>query len=432
MLEREPENPGALILRAEQSIQRKDYAAAVSQARRVLRNRPNSTQALGLLARAHMGTNSLDLAKENFLHILALRPQSQLALLNLASIAVREGDGDAGQGYAATALRANPESSAAAQLLVTAFALQGNTKEAVQQAQFLADSESNAALGTYVLAAVHFGNQDYEKAAGYFEETLQREPLVREALVGLTNSLVALGKREEAYDYLGRFRATHPEVPRANLLLAALHAADGNGSHAIELLKNAIEIDPTLISSYEQLGKLYAEANNNEQALATFEQGLLQSPEALNLVLLKAQVLESTGKFAAARNVYERALRLNSDSTVARNNLAVLLSEHDGGDDALQRALTLMRPYAGESEPVLLDTLGWIYHKLGEPEQAVFYLQKAIDYGGNDPLMHFHLGMARAGVGATAQARLALEQALVMSPTFTGAEWARAALEELR
>lgn len=129
--------------------------------------------------------------------------------------------------------------------------------------------------------------------------------------------------------------------------------------------------------------------------------------------------------------MYEQVLELDSELVVARNNLAVLLTEQDGSQAALNRAAELSRPFANSEAPPLLDTLGWVYYRLGDSEQATRYLKRAIDNGGTNPTMLYHLGMAYAQAGDSVRARDALEQALAKGTNFPGAPEAQATLSSL-
>ena len=166
-------------------------------------------------------------------------------------------------------------------------------------------------------------------------------------------------------------------------------------------------------------------------ALATYEEGLQISPYSSDLLLRKAQALEGQGRVDAARSAYEEALAINDELVVARNNLAILLTEHDGSEAAIQRAIELTRPFASSKVPALLDTLGWVYHHLGDSEQALSYLESALENSSKDPTMHFHLGMAHLKAGNSTSAKEALEVALNLDSTFAGAEEARKTLSSL-
>jgi tetratricopeptide (TPR) repeat protein len=47
-----------------------------------------------------------------------------------------------------------------------------------------------------------------------------------------------------------------------------------------------------------------------------------------------------------------------------------------------------VRPYAG----FILDSLGWLYHKRGNHEQAYTYLRRSIMTGDVDPVIYEHMG----------------------------------------
>jgi len=431
VLELEPENPDALLIQAAEELRGQNYTDAVGKARTVLRNRPESVPALGLLAEAHLRSNSIDLARDNFQQIIALEPQNSIALTKLATLSLRTGELETAREYAATAVRANPANSEAARLLVSAYTKEGNTTEALAQAQLLADSENSQVLGTYLLGAVHYANKNYPQAIEYFQSTLKHEPRAVEAQELLVNAFLATDNKAAAYNHLTAFSAEFPDNHTSRTLLAKLHLQDGDKDRAEAFYREAIRIAPAHPDAYEQLGAIQALAGDHAGALAIFDQGLAQIPDNVALLLRKAQAYEALGNPAEARPLYEEAIAANSELVVARNNLAVILTDHDGSPAALQQASELMRPYANSKVPVLLDTLGWVYYRLNDSEQAITYLQAAIDNGGTDPTMHFHLAMAQAQAGNSGAAKAAIEQALATNPTFPQADEAQALLSTL-
>ncbi|OPX18673.1 MAG: hypothetical protein BZ151_13495, partial [Desulfobacca sp. 4484_104] len=90
---------------------------------------------------------------------------------------------------------------------------------------------------------------------------------------------------------------------------------------------------------------------------------------------------------------YEDALQVNAEFVPAMNNLAWLYAEHGGNID---RALSLaedakrLRP----DDPRITDTLGWIYYKKNIFTRAAVYLREAAEKLGDNPVVHYHLGMA--------------------------------------
>lgn len=82
-------------------------------------------------------------------------------------------------------------------------------------------------------------------------------------------------------------------------------------------------------------------------------------------------------------------------------------------------------------DPNIADTLGWIYYKKNASLLAVSLLKEAADKLPNEPLVHYHLGMAQAKNGEVAAAKDALQTALKLNQHFTGAEDAKKTLSGL-
>ncbi|HBJ91366.1 MAG TPA: hypothetical protein DDZ43_00680, partial [Hyphomonadaceae bacterium] len=64
-----------------------------------------------------------------------------------------------------------------------------------------------------------------------------------------------------------------------------------------------------------------------------------------------------------------------------------------------QQAVAL-QPYSG----YIVDSLGWAYYRLGQYEQAVTYLEHAVELSSNDPTLNDHLGDAYWRVGRRIEA----------------------------
>lgn len=93
-----------------------------------------------------------------------------------------------------------------------------------------------------------------------------------------------------------------------------------------------------------------------------------------------------------------RALKNDPDNPNVLNSLAFLLAEEGVLlDKALQlcrKALTLKK-----DNPAYLDTLGWIYHRMGQSKIALFHLEKALAAHPENPHYQGHLAEARKSLG---------------------------------
>jgi len=96
------------------------------------------------------------------------------------------------------------------------------------------------------------------------------------------------------------------------------------------------------------------------------------------------------GKRDEAEDWYEKALALDGSSTTALNGLGYVLA--DGGSD-LTRALTLCKKAcdADPENPAYLDSLGWVYCKLGLENEARTYTRRARDHAPDNEVISRHL-----------------------------------------
>ena len=104
-----------------------------------------------------------------------------------------------------------------------------------------------------------------------------------------------------------------------------------------------------------------------------------------------------------------------NDGKALQRRAAELSQESGDLDQALacaQRAASLL-PEAGE----VSDTLGWIYLKKGQTDEAVEVLKALVEREPDTSTYQYHLGMALIGKGDRTNARTALENALLFSKT---------------
>ena len=77
----------------------------------------------------------------------------------------------------------------------------------------------------------------------------------------------------------------------------------------------------------------------------------------------------------------------------------------------LNRAVEL-RPNDG----YIVDSLGWVYFRLGEFNNAVERLERAVELEPGDPTINDHLGDAYWRVGREREARFQWKRALSLNP----------------
>src|SRR5438477_3152572 len=127
------------------------------------------------------------------------------------------------------------------------------------------------------------------------------------------------------------------------------------------LLRHVVEIDPTNLAAYGQLGQIYATQGQVDRAIAEFDELAKRDPKSVAAPTIVGMLLTAQNKREDAKKRYELALSIDQRAPVAANNLAWLYAE-DGGnlDVALQLAQSAKSGLP--DSPEVTDTLGWIYY----------------------------------------------------------------------
>lgn len=112
-----------------------------------------------------------------------------------------------------------------------------------------------------------------------------------------------------------------------------------------------------------------------------------------------------------ADEAYEWAIRLDSENDVALNNYAYYLSVRN---KKLEYAREMSRKALdiNPQNAAYLDTMGWIYFKMGEYDQAKKYIRAAVDTGSASPTVLEHMGDVYEKLGDLENARYYWRKAL--------------------
>jgi Flp pilus assembly protein TadD len=116
-----------------------------------------------------------------------------------------------------------------------------------------------------------------------------------------------------------------------------------------------------------------------------------------------------------AKQVARQALAARPKDPVAMNNLAYLLAETG---DSLEEALKLARDAVSKApnNAVFLDTLGFVYLKRDQNDEALDIFNRLIRSYPDDPACAYHTGLAWYQKGDRARAKTLLSHALELRP----------------
>ena len=427
----EPENVDAMLTQAKLKLQAGDFNGAIPDLRVVLKNAPESTEALGLMGAAQEKTGSTDLALDTYQRLLTIDGNNVGGLLAAGRLMVASNRTAEALPLLEAALKAQPGNPEATRLLTDLYSREQRWDDALSISAKLVENEQTTAMGYYLQGRTYLRKKDFKQAIKALEKSQEADPRIIESLTALVSSYMATEQKDKAMAYVTKHIEQNPEHLHARELKASLYINLEKTNKAEAELQSIIAEAPARISAYRALGRLYAMQNNLPAIESLYQQGLAANPDNTTLSLMLAEAYQVQGKNQQAIEQYEALLQATPDSLVVRNNLASLLLDYYNDEANIKRAVELSAALMNTENAAFLDTAGWAQYQAGNIPQALSLLQAAVANGGDAPIFHYHLGMAYHKSDMADKAKQHLSKAVADDANFAGVEQANKVLSVL-
>ena len=201
------------------------------------------------------------------------------------------------------------------------------------------------------------------------------------ATVRLSKFMTQQGQLDEARLYLQKLRLEHPQQS------AALY-----------------QIESELLSEQQLLDEAYDVLSN----------AISRDPNNIQLLYMRSLLSEQQNNFAQSEQDLRAILAKDSDNAMALNALGYTLTLHtDRYEEAhklIVRALEL-----NPGDPATIDSLGWVFYRLGNYEEAIKHLREALSKLP-DPEVAAHLGEVLWVTGEQEEATSVWQKVLEKDP----------------
>ena len=431
MLVIEEANHHALQLRAIFRRLDNNNIGAISDLRAVLKSDPTSVASLLMLGEAHTANNSIDLALDAYRNALELSPNDSNGVQKISQLLINRGNYTAAEPILTSHLERFPENADAHVLLIESYILQQRWNDALAATRELEKQDQQLARGIYLRGRVLYAREEYPAAITAFEEVLQLEPSAVEALSYLVNTMLITGEVGGAKTYLLKHIEAYPQQVHPLELQGSVYLSSGDFDAAIESYRAALLINPQRGSAHAALGRALQAKGDLLAALKAYDDGLKLSPTNVDLLNLKAGLLEALERYQDAVDSYNTVLAIDGDEVIASNNLAMLLIDYFPSEESFAQAFQLTSKFEDTNIAVLLDTRGWIYYHMEDYVSAKRVLKRAVEADGDESIFRFHLGMTYYRLGDNTSAKIELEKSLADDATFVGSDEASELVKSL-
>jgi len=176
---------------------------------------------------------------------------------------------------------------------------------------------------------------------------------------------------------------------------------------------------PRRIDALSRLGSILRAEERYDEAVEIYDRIMARvgAVERHHWPLLYARgvALERTKRWKRAEADFLRALELEPDQPLVLNYLGYSWADQgvrlDEARKMIERAVE-QRPNDG----YIVDSLGWVLHRVGKFSEAVVHLERAVELQPGDPIINDHLGDAYWGVGRYYEARFQWQRSLSLNP----------------
>jgi len=308
----------SLMNQAKTAAQDERLDEAVARMRKVLEQDPNIMDAWLTLGNWLGKTKRVEEAIEAYKKALSLKPDDEVAMLNLANAYRSRGKTDdalAALEIFKGALKVNPKNPQAWFQLATLYLDMEREQDA--EDTFREALESNTKMGAAwnALGALAYQRRDLDEAERLIRRGLELEPDVRTGRFNLARILEDKGRLDEAERLYREELETYPDHGRAHFNLAQIHRQRGDRKGYLVQLRRGVEQAPQFGPCYLYLAREELNEGRLEEAADLARRGLeaeAGSPLAPLGHYVLADVFSRQGQEARSRDEVSKARRLEA------------------------------------------------------------------------------------------------------------------------
>lgn len=253
-----------------------------------------------------------------------------------------------------------------------------------QAARYIAPDDAEAHI-----AAARLLNAmgQHDAAAKIFAQVSTDDYLFHTAELGRADSLRLAERFDQAIEVLTQLTRSHPDQPLAFASLGDVYCQQERFAEANDAYTGALDV--------------YSE----------------DAPIRWFLYYSRAITYERLDQWPEAEADFRAALAINPDDPSILNYLGYSLVDRgltEHYDEALEmiEKAAASRPDSG----AIIDSLAWVYYKVGRYQEAVAPMERAAELAPNDSILSDHLGDVYWMVGRKNEARFQWRRALSFEP----------------
>lgn len=253
------------------------------------------------------------------------------------------------------------------------------------------EADSSAGPAPVFMAESYYYLEEYDKARDLLLPMIGKEQANVNVIELMARIEFQSGNFNDAKNYFREILAQDRKKKFAWLFLAFSLSDLDSTAAAQATFEQALQLFPDDADIWSFYANNLQDSEKYDQAITSFNKALALDSTNSNALTNLPVLYEKLEMFSRCDSLYEIALKRLPDNDLLLNNYSYSLSERNLH---LQRALEMVKK-ALEKKPqnaAYLDTIGWIYYKLGMYEDAEKHIGQSLSIRTESAVVLEHLG----------------------------------------
>ncbi len=380
----------------------------------LLKKNPESIPGRLAIARLYRETGLAVLAEEQYKKLIDSNPELDQAYLELGLLYEEQKDWLRALDVFNQTLRRRPLDFTLRHHISRIYVGMERYEEALSELSIIVDLKPDDFDARRKIGLIHLEQERWEDAAAVFGELVALRPDMAPAHYYLGMAYERQEKWEQALEAFLGIPADSALYDDAIAHIGYIYLETGRTSEAVRLLEDRLAQGQPRPQILYYLTSLHLSAGEYEKALKVSGLGADLYPEHIDLLYQRGLVLERAGRHEDAMLVMRNLVSLDDKHAEALNFLAYALAVQNVNlDEALAFA---ERAIALKPAPHIMDTLGWVYFRLGRLIEALQVIREASLKLTEDAVIFEHLGDIHLALNNRDEAFDAFSKALGLDP----------------
>jgi tetratricopeptide (TPR) repeat protein len=367
------------------------------------------------VAQAAQAAGKSDAALSEVREALRLRPDWELgALLQAQMLQQRESSQKAAE-YLAGFLQTYPKSREARANYARLLINNKQIEQARAQYQIMLDEQPTNADITVTIGLLSLQLDQFDAAEASLKRGIElgyRDPDTLRFYIG--QSYEERKRTAEAMQWYSQVKGGEQYIA-AQARYAFLLGRQNKLAEAREYLKNVeVQSDEQRAMLIQAEAQLLREAKAYRESYDLLASALERQPENLDLLYDSALAAEKLDRLDVLEANLRKVIKLKPDHAQAYNALGYTLADRSQrlpeAKGYIEKALAL-----APDDPFILDSMGWVHFRMGNPKEGLEYLQRAYKTRP-DPEIAAHLGEVLWAKGRQSEAEKVWRESVVEHP----------------